>query len=371
MYKYTDEELIESIKAKAKELGRTPRSKEVKHLFIICSRFGSWNRALKLAGLNPIQHKGSEKYYIGLIKKWHREHGKAPTKQDFFNDPSLPQPGSIVNKLKLSWNEIIQKIGLDPDIKINPKYLTNDELIKLFKEDYERIKPKKIDEFNQKKMKSPNVEYIEKRLNMTYNEMKKMLGIDDINISKYSDDEIIIELKRVKKLLGHAPSTTEFEKHSCMATMAIKNHFGSWNNGLKRAGLKIKNITPEVVKESNEELLQMYNSFSIEIGKGETGATVQDLDSSDEIYNFGVFDTRFGGINEMRKLVGFKVTSTNAKKLYTKEQLRTLLLKEKEKLKRRLNFKEINNNKNLPTSRTVLRYFNKTSIAKMWEEIES
>ncbi len=111
MFKYTDEELIEKIKLEAKELGRTLKRREVRHENIIRNRFGSWNKALKLAGLNVTIHRGSEEYFINIFKKWHKEHGRAPTRQDFENDPLLPNPYSITRKLKLSWNEIIKKIG--------------------------------------------------------------------------------------------------------------------------------------------------------------------------------------------------------------------------------------------------------------------
>ncbi len=134
MFKYTDEELIEKIKLKAKELGRNPKQKEVGHITAIKNRFGSWNRALELAGLNVTIHRGSEKYFINILKKWHKEHGRVPTKQDFKNDPLLPHPSSIVRKLKMDWYEIFFRYDIDRNVKVIPANLTDKELFNKFYE---------------------------------------------------------------------------------------------------------------------------------------------------------------------------------------------------------------------------------------------
>ena len=62
---YTNEELIGLLKAKAKSLGRTPTIKDVNsdksmpHANTYTDRFGSWNQALKAAGLTP-NRRGSK-----------------------------------------------------------------------------------------------------------------------------------------------------------------------------------------------------------------------------------------------------------------------------------------------------------------------
>ena len=48
--KYTNEELIEVIKAKTEELGRAPKIKEISQRETINRRFGSWNKALEQIG---------------------------------------------------------------------------------------------------------------------------------------------------------------------------------------------------------------------------------------------------------------------------------------------------------------------------------
>ncbi|MGX1687607.1 homing endonuclease associated repeat-containing protein, partial [Bacillus subtilis] len=50
---YTEENLIEILRQKAKELGRSPKTKEVKQWKTIKNHFGSYNTGLKAAGLIP------------------------------------------------------------------------------------------------------------------------------------------------------------------------------------------------------------------------------------------------------------------------------------------------------------------------------
>ena len=69
-------------------------------------------------------------------------------------------------------------------------------------------------------------------------------------------------------------------------------------------GLTPSHRTAVRVKETNEELLQMYIDFSNEVNPG-VGATAKQLDKSDKIYRSEVFSLRFGSINDLRKEAGF------------------------------------------------------------------
>ncbi len=52
-YKYTDEELLQMIRDKAEELGRSPKKSEIPESSRIKSRFGPWHKAVIAAGLTP------------------------------------------------------------------------------------------------------------------------------------------------------------------------------------------------------------------------------------------------------------------------------------------------------------------------------
>ncbi|MEC1657238.1 hypothetical protein P9D81_20530 [Bacillus haynesii] len=58
--KYTKEELIEILRQRANELGRSPKIQEVKQRRTIIKHFGSFNKALIAAGL-PLNRKRKKK----------------------------------------------------------------------------------------------------------------------------------------------------------------------------------------------------------------------------------------------------------------------------------------------------------------------
>ena len=61
-----------------------------------------------------------------------------------------------------------------------------------------------------------------------------------INGTIYSDKKIIQAIQRVAKNLGHIPSSIEYKKHflKTATIQTIINHFGSWSDALKAAGLE-------------------------------------------------------------------------------------------------------------------------------------
>lgn len=77
-----------------------------------------------------------------------------------------------------------------------------------------------------------------------------------------SDEDILEELQRVAEELGHSPSANEMGEVGSIASSSVKNHFGSWNEGLRAAGLD----THENVEVTREEAVQAIQTLSDELG---------------------------------------------------------------------------------------------------------
>ena len=71
---------------------------------------------------------------------------------------------------------------------------------------------------------------------------------------KFSKEEVITELRRVAKIVGHSPSVLEFTKHGRFTSSVANRVFGPWNNALVAAGLKGR---PEAARHnfSEEEVI--------------------------------------------------------------------------------------------------------------------
>lgn len=111
---YTRETLIELIINKNKELNKVPIVKDIKipncyMTYVKC--FGSWNNALKTAGLNPKKenNKYSKDDLIKIIKDKAYKIGRTPTIDD------IKTPGRTIFCYTFgSWNNALIESGFEP-----------------------------------------------------------------------------------------------------------------------------------------------------------------------------------------------------------------------------------------------------------------
>jgi hypothetical protein len=61
-------------------------------------------------------------------------------------------------------------------------------------------------------------------------------------------ENCIAELQRVKKQLGHTPTREEFDVTATLCSSSIKRTFGTWNKGLDASGLTRNHSTDGITK---------------------------------------------------------------------------------------------------------------------------
>lgn len=118
---YSKEELLELLQCKARELGRAPTSSEMIEDPLMPSPmpfsrcFGSWNKALVAAGISPYDASGkrfSDEYLIETLKAKAKELGHSPSKYDMSADPSLPMVETYIKRFD-GWNNALKAAGLE------------------------------------------------------------------------------------------------------------------------------------------------------------------------------------------------------------------------------------------------------------------
>jgi hypothetical protein len=112
--RYSDEEILEELRASAERLGRSPTMKEFAadpeakvHPQTVIEHFGSWNKAKRLAGLVP-RRLATREELLGLLQELGRRLGRVPTAKDVdANRGWLPSKslywhtfGSLTNALR-------------------------------------------------------------------------------------------------------------------------------------------------------------------------------------------------------------------------------------------------------------------------------
>lgn len=119
---FTDEELLNLLRAKAQDLGHAPAQKEMFWVFraYIKQRFVKWPYALKAAGLSKAAGKGGlsleetqrqkerVKAAVLEVRQAADALGRVPHPSD------LPETQKILKKQFQSWREVLDAAGIDP-----------------------------------------------------------------------------------------------------------------------------------------------------------------------------------------------------------------------------------------------------------------
>ena len=125
-------------------------------------------------------------------------------------------------------------------------------------------------------------------------------------------------------------------------------------------------VSKNSVKETNEELLELYKNFSEKIGAF-NGASMSQLKRYGFKYSETVLLRRFGSWKSVKELCGYTFKLGT---MYSKEEIVKLLMVARERYGRRLSQKEINQDPSLPALETVLKFFKTTKISNVWDELE-
>ena len=367
--KYTDEYLIKVIKEKAEELGRIPKRREVtivSHI-VFRKRFGSWNNAVEKAGLEAMRQKHFNKEEcLDIIKKYINEFDEVPLRSNFDAAREYPHSDTILNILNFkSWTKLMESLGYETAISKAEIKEERSIVLNKFKEEYIRLNPSSLGDFDKRRSGYSSGQYI-RFFNLKWNELLNICGFKINQIYARDEKEIIKRFKKLSNKLDRTPSISECTEAG-ISLYIIRYKYKNYSSFLKEMNYKQTFNTPIIVDISDEELLKLYSDFSDKMGKADIGASAKDLNEGD-VYNSDVFTIRFGGMIELKKLAGKTLTVSRNKK-YTKDTIVELLFKEYKLKNRILTNKEISNNDMLPGLTTILRYFNKTKMSLVWDEI--
>ena len=348
--RYSDNDFINILKEAKLKLGRAPLFIEISQADSISDRFGSWNSALERAGLQIRKKNKQTKYYcIKKVKDFSKKYGRSPGKREMKN---------IYGYLNHfgGWSELLIAAGLEPNVypEITREMII--ESIRAFVKTNGRVP--KFGEIEH----SDSAQRIFKKWNNAILDAgfnpKVIYGLSDeyyLNILR----NYFVEHKKV-------PILKDISEHN-----TLRLRFRSWNNALRKAGLKINNsikVPEKYISESNEELLQIYYEYSKKIGKGNTGATIEELKDCERVYNIGGFIQRIGGVNNARRELGMKILNPGPVK-YSDINILKSLKEEKKTMGRRLKNNEIDLNKNLPPVSTIRKYFLGLSMEEIWGKV--
>mgnify|MGYP003394395086 CR=1 FL=1 len=133
-------ELLEYLKKFEREEGRPPKAEDFRNnpkypgLTTYIRHFGSWNSALKMAGLQA--KKGGTKVYtdkelLEFLRKFERENGRPPIEEDFVRNYEYPNFQTYIKRFG-SWKNALKLVCLDTDSMVKKGILeTNQQKARL------------------------------------------------------------------------------------------------------------------------------------------------------------------------------------------------------------------------------------------------
>ena len=123
---YTNEELLKMLKDMAERDGRTPTMKDVNadknmpSIIPYVDRFGSFNKALELAGLQPNSGRYTDEELLKMLKDMAERDGRVPTTKNIHANDNMPSVTTYVNRFG-SFNKALELAGLPVNRKRTSK----------------------------------------------------------------------------------------------------------------------------------------------------------------------------------------------------------------------------------------------------------
>jgi HNH endonuclease len=117
---------------------------------------------------------------------------------------------------------------------------------------------------------------------------------------RYSDDEILDQLRAAAQRLGRSPTMREFaqDPEARVHPQTVIEHFGTWNAAKRAAGLVPRRFL------TDEELLEQLRQLGEELGRT---PVARDLDARRALPSTSLYTHRFGSLANALRAAGFEV----------------------------------------------------------------
>ena len=123
-------------------------------------------------------------------------------------------------------------------------------------------------------------------------------------------------------------------------------------------------------KYTRKEFVMVYRKLSDRLGKSETGATIRDLELYHRLNSYYISEI-FGGLNELRMALGYKVGEQEIKStVFNKEEIKKILRKKVKIRGRNLKIRESEEIPELPSLPTIYKIFEVNKIKELYIAIE-
>jgi len=313
--------LLNYLHIKMKQLGRVPLKSDMledkKHSYMQYYRhFGSFHKALALAGINNIriarrqQYNQTIKSMLRVAANLYKKYNRIPTEQEFIEQSNYTyahykkQFGSIFAALR--------QCGFQ--VKTIPNNLVPDEKLIQHLQQVAAQKGATPTISDMKKHKLYSYMVYVRRFG-TWNQALQKAGftLQRPVTRKYTNEQLINQLQVVAKTIGRNPRTTDLKIFKGISVPVFIDRFGSWNLALKAAGFQVN--TARSTKYSAAQLLNKVKEVAAPLGYTPTFTQLQSITG----IKYHNFKNRFTNYRTLCTAVGLPPAKTNQVKIKTEQ----------------------------------------------------
>lgn len=280
----SDEVLLKAVKdelirlnTKSSNVYQKKRDRSLPSHTYLMQRFGSWNTMLEKAGLQIGKKRYTDEELLGFLKKYADEHGHPPRA----HEPSLPSISVYVNHFG-SWEQALKKAGLHlfrPHKSLDELEIFVRNWLTRFVEKNHRVPSRKDWDDDPDTMKLDN---IEQRLNKHWTDLWRDAGFEPPHPAKYdvervteSDDKLLELYRELCKKLNRTATISDMRKEEGFYDPGVFIYrFGSLYRLRELAG--VEQVVGREIKYTDEEIKNELVNAYLKTGR----VTVKEFNSN-------------------------------------------------------------------------------------------
>ncbi len=309
-------DLIDELRRLGDEIDRTPTSRDMADkgkygTATYTHKFGSWNDAVQEAGLEIVRQRDvSRADMISEIQRLADELGKPPAVHQMRDQGKLGV--TTISREFGTWSAALEHAGYEPnkEMGVSKEKLT-EELTRLRDE---LGRPPKAQEMSRRGAYS--IGTFERRFG-SWNTALERAGFDLHNRANIPRDELLDELTRLSDALDRTPTSMDMESSGRFGHATYSSTFGSWNEAIREANLSV-NVRSDIPET---ELLDELKSLRDELGRA---PEMREMDRQGQ-FDSSTYSHRFGTWNDALRAADIvPSTRINIPEVELKNEIRRL-----------------------------------------------
>lgn len=297
----------------------------------IRTRFGSWEEALIAAGLDSSNQRQeySDDYLLNLLRGYKNTYGYPPSSSDVDKVESYPSASLYTTRFG-SYEKALSLAGLQRKQRKDNLY-SDEVLLQKFEEVCKHFERQpsysEYEDYASQQETFPSIKTIRRRLGNLKTTARKLGHIGRSDKNGLSKEFLIEEMLRFNNRYGRPPINTDFDGSykDFPSRRSYINAFGSFGEALVAAGFKYRGIGSSYMRD--KPLPDGVETFTKELVRGCVESYVQEhgvvptMEAIEKTPNFPIrtdFRNLFGSYNEV--LVEFGLTPNTRE--YSDEELK-------------------------------------------------